>query len=98
MQGASRILRYHKNSISEALHDLFPNIGLDRTKFRVKCILSQLTILSNLLLAAWSNITNQKEPFEKYAHENGFDPQHVENWTSQPVEKILSIKVCSEVR
>ena len=32
LQGATRVLRYHSNSVAKALVDLFPDIGLDVTR------------------------------------------------------------------
>ena len=33
-QGAKRVLFYHKHNIGQALLELFPDIGLDKTKLR----------------------------------------------------------------
>lgn len=34
IQGARSVLKHHLNSVSKALLDLFPDIGLDKTKFQ----------------------------------------------------------------
>lgn len=35
LQGARRVTFYHKKNVADALTDLFPNIGFDKSKFKV---------------------------------------------------------------
>ena len=34
VKGANRVISYHDNSVTTALLELFPDIGLERTKFQ----------------------------------------------------------------
>lgn len=52
IQGARRVLSYHKDKLSRALLDLFPNIGLEKSKFRsfrMKLFLHLWTATNSLL-------------------------------------------------
>eukprot|EP00026_Physarum_polycephalum_P001524 Phypoly_transcript_01526.p1 GENE.Phypoly_transcript_01526~~Phypoly_transcript_01526.p1 ORF type:complete len:780 (-),score=98.01 Phypoly_transcript_01526:986-3034(-) len=68
-KGAYGVLSYHKLSISQALIDLFPNIGLEKSRFHAK--------------NAWHEEKNRRGFFEEFAHSMGFDPLHADKWYSQ---------------
>ena len=96
------MLQYHKRSLRNALLDLFPDIGLDRTKLtRISCpplSLSHLpapscTSFFNLFVASWQDPSTRRKFFEDIAHLNGFDPLKAENWYQQLSSLVLSIKV-----
>lgn len=77
-KGASGVLFYHNYSVQKALLDLFPNIGLNKTKFDCPTI--------------WQDRNNRKQFFEIYANENKFNSQDPNNWYSQSRNKIFSAK------
>ena len=94
------MVAYHKGSISRALMDLFPNIGLDKSKLyylSMSLFVSSTPLQANQLffsfLAPWSEASNRRKFFEEYAKVNGFDPLVPSNWYSQPSEKIMMCKV-----
>eukprot|EP00026_Physarum_polycephalum_P008136 Phypoly_transcript_08214.p1 GENE.Phypoly_transcript_08214~~Phypoly_transcript_08214.p1 ORF type:complete len:513 (-),score=83.64 Phypoly_transcript_08214:5-1384(-) len=70
-KGAKRVTWYHKNSVSQALLDLFPNIGFDRLKFSPP-------------QNKWNSVTKRRNFFLDYARERGFDPLNPENWYQLP--------------
>eukprot|EP00026_Physarum_polycephalum_P000948 Phypoly_transcript_00949.p1 GENE.Phypoly_transcript_00949~~Phypoly_transcript_00949.p1 ORF type:complete len:1118 (+),score=84.56 Phypoly_transcript_00949:49-3402(+) len=74
-QGATRVMAFYSNSISKALIDLFPNIGLDEAQF---------------LLKEMHHASNRRRFFENFAKKHGFDPYVAENWYAQSRKKILS--------
>lgn len=99
-------MSYHSDSVSKALQSLFPNIGLDRTKFIALCNLPFIIILfiyfvigEKLLIcilqAKWHDAGYRRKFFEDYAAENNFDPLVSSNWYTQPIEKILALQVIS---
>ena len=109
-QGIQSVMSYHSNSISKALADLFPDIGLDRSKFKEhKCMLfilfihHLLTKYSSFFLSSthlsfvdeWITVENRRAFFMRYAQSNGFDALVASNWYSQPLSKIVNTKVCS---
>ena len=38
LQGASAIVSHHNRNLVQTLMDLFPNIGLEKSKFDIKCM------------------------------------------------------------
>eukprot|EP00026_Physarum_polycephalum_P006164 Phypoly_transcript_06205.p1 GENE.Phypoly_transcript_06205~~Phypoly_transcript_06205.p1 ORF type:complete len:493 (+),score=80.24 Phypoly_transcript_06205:134-1480(+) len=80
IKGVSGILSYHNKSISAALLDLFPDIGLKRERFSVSPS------------KHWQEMGNRKKFFEDFAHSNGFDPHIARNWTNERRSKIVSQK------
>eukprot|EP00026_Physarum_polycephalum_P001538 Phypoly_transcript_01540.p1 GENE.Phypoly_transcript_01540~~Phypoly_transcript_01540.p1 ORF type:complete len:1069 (+),score=95.14 Phypoly_transcript_01540:45-3251(+) len=77
VQGAHSVLNYHR-TLSQALVDLFPDIGLEKSKLWDRF--------------SWSNVENRRAFFKKYAEENGFDPLVADHWYSQPYELVMSVK------
>eukprot|EP00026_Physarum_polycephalum_P001627 Phypoly_transcript_01629.p1 GENE.Phypoly_transcript_01629~~Phypoly_transcript_01629.p1 ORF type:complete len:1030 (-),score=139.53 Phypoly_transcript_01629:75-3164(-) len=82
-RGAKNVIRYHKNSVTKALVDLFPTIGLQKSKLWIKPSIKEKA--------------NRRKFFENYAKENGFDPLNPEKWYSQPNKKILLVKGAKKV-
>jgi len=72
--GGAPVMSYHGGSVARTLLDLFPNIGLKQSSFK---------------LFSWAEDSGDvKQFFESYAKENGFDPLVAENWHSLPKEII----------
>eukprot|EP00026_Physarum_polycephalum_P000503 Phypoly_transcript_00504.p2 GENE.Phypoly_transcript_00504~~Phypoly_transcript_00504.p2 ORF type:complete len:477 (+),score=71.61 Phypoly_transcript_00504:1867-3297(+) len=67
-KGAKQVLSYHNGSLYEALMNLFPNIGLQKSKFSA----SDLSDLRK----------RQKQFLLDYAASHNFDPNNAENWYS----------------
>ena len=80
-----RIIKHHNNSVARALIELFPKIGLEKTKFWVQSASTQLI--------AWRQEETRKKFFEKYAEVHSFDPNVAENWYLQHKKKILAFEV-----
>eukprot|EP00026_Physarum_polycephalum_P004684 Phypoly_transcript_04707.p1 GENE.Phypoly_transcript_04707~~Phypoly_transcript_04707.p1 ORF type:complete len:664 (+),score=57.25 Phypoly_transcript_04707:58-2049(+) len=76
-QGAKSVLNYHGHSISRAITDLFPEIGL-KPKLWIRSL--------------WKDPKVRRKFFEKYAKENAFDHLNAEHWYSQSKNKILATK------
>lgn len=94
----AEVLYYHSNSVTKALADLFPDIGLDILKFR-----SSIThkfssiicfILIYFLVGSFGSKDQRREFFENYAKDNGFNSTIAENWYSQQVlNNLMHVKV-----
>eukprot|EP00026_Physarum_polycephalum_P005354 Phypoly_transcript_05386.p1 GENE.Phypoly_transcript_05386~~Phypoly_transcript_05386.p1 ORF type:complete len:586 (+),score=95.25 Phypoly_transcript_05386:3-1760(+) len=81
-KGAARVVFYHENNVAKALLDLFPNIGLEKSKLTFPRPLKEAP--------AWSYKGNRRAFFEEYAKENNFDPLIAENWFKQFPKKIMA--------
>ena len=95
-KGGSSILKYHKGSMAQALVDIFPDIGLDRSVFYrgIRRILLKKEICIDLFgTGFYSEVGNQRKFFENYAKQHGFDPLKPENWYKQRRKTIISTKV-----
>jgi hypothetical protein len=77
MKGAKTVISHHKYKVSQALLDLFPNIGLDKSKFWFQ----------------WAKVENRRKFFENFANLSGFDPLIPNHWYKQSREKIMATKV-----
>jgi hypothetical protein len=92
---------YHKHSLSQALIDLFPNIGLVKHKFKDRgknyIYIFNICIYFNFVkdMRPMKSEENRRTFFEVYAKQNGFDPLIAEYWYAQTKKKILSAKVGS---
>ena len=98
------MLSYHGNSLAQAIQDLFPDIGVDKTKLQDR---TRMLLLSLLLPAyftfffllilfssvLWNREEARRKFFEDYATENGFDPLVPKNWYKQARDKIMAAKV-----
>jgi len=81
--GASTVLMYYNNSVSRALKDVFPNIGLKKSKLTDRFL--------------WYDVENRRKFFERYAKQNKFDYSVPENWYLQSREKIMAVKGASSI-
>jgi len=79
IKGASTIYQYYKNNI-QALVSLFPDIGLDKTKFEKNPI------------NYWNDTRNRKKFFDHFAKEQGFDPLVPDNWYLVNRSAVLDLK------
>eukprot|EP00026_Physarum_polycephalum_P003383 Phypoly_transcript_03394.p1 GENE.Phypoly_transcript_03394~~Phypoly_transcript_03394.p1 ORF type:complete len:728 (+),score=54.40 Phypoly_transcript_03394:224-2407(+) len=70
-KGASRVLWYHNDSVSKALLDLFPDIGLEKECFP--------------MFPLWCTPTGRQQFFINYALSQGFDPLVAEHWYDHSV-------------
>ncbi len=75
---------------------LFPEIGLEETKFtRVKGIGVYNRIFPNNKLGGyWHDIQNRRNFFIEFAKKHNFDPLVAENWYNYTVDSFLGLKVC----
>jgi len=72
------VVQHHGGSLSKALLDLFPGIGLDKSELKSS--------------RRWTDAGNRRKFFENYAKQCGFDPLLAENWYSESLLKIKSMK------
>lgn len=93
------VLAYHDSSLPQALLDLFPNIGIDRSKFATQQGIVKLLCLIILIIintknyVAWMNSTNRRQFFIDYAKDHHFDAFNPDNWYIQPRQQIMASKV-----
>jgi len=71
------VANYHGGSILTALMDLFPDIGLDKSRF------------GKAVWSKWADAKQRRAFFVRYAKENGFDPLNPEDWYSQSLSNII---------
>jgi len=74
-KGTFQVINYHGRSVAQALLDLFPDIGLQKSRFGRK----------------WADRSRRRKFFENYAKDQKFDPLHAENWYSQTAAKVKSV-------
>eukprot|EP00026_Physarum_polycephalum_P002338 Phypoly_transcript_02344.p1 GENE.Phypoly_transcript_02344~~Phypoly_transcript_02344.p1 ORF type:complete len:892 (+),score=111.01 Phypoly_transcript_02344:67-2742(+) len=79
-QEIGRKLALYNNSLISALQDLFPDIGIDESKF------------SFLQKNFWKNMQNRRKFFETIAHDKGFDSSSPSNWYALSYAQVLSYK------
>jgi hypothetical protein len=84
--------------MTQALLDLFPNIGLDPSEFLLQCMYLFIPLAVLTIINQPDSWKNRRRFFENYAKENGFDPLNPENWYLQAREKIISTKVLKTSR
>eukprot|EP00026_Physarum_polycephalum_P001621 Phypoly_transcript_01623.p1 GENE.Phypoly_transcript_01623~~Phypoly_transcript_01623.p1 ORF type:complete len:1048 (-),score=160.89 Phypoly_transcript_01623:116-2998(-) len=82
-KGINRILSYHNGSLHQALLDLFPEIGLNKSRFQDK--------------HSWHRAASRRKFFENYAKSQAFDPLVPQNWYKHPIDKILAVKTVHRV-
>lgn len=107
-KGASRVMFHYGGSISKALVDLFPDIGLQKNKLANlhSGRNSGLVNYTNTITTAgaeqtctpirrnfFNNKFRRKQLFEQYAAENGFDPFIPANWYNQSRRKVMAHQV-----
>lgn len=96
---------YHfQGSIIKALLHIYPDIGLDPTKFtRTLIVIDWLLVRFNLALGRyWHVLANRKRVFDKFAKHKQFDADNPDNWylyTKQDIylEKVPPIYFMFEV-
>eukprot|EP00026_Physarum_polycephalum_P004524 Phypoly_transcript_04545.p2 GENE.Phypoly_transcript_04545~~Phypoly_transcript_04545.p2 ORF type:complete len:226 (+),score=15.15 Phypoly_transcript_04545:1408-2085(+) len=84
VKGTRNVILYHNNSVSKALLDLFPSIGIERSKF-------------SFCQKTWTNAASRKYFFEMYAAYKHFDPLIAKNWYSQSSSDIMAMKGAKNV-
>ena len=99
------MLVYYKFSVAAALLDLFPNIGLTKSKFMCMFFLfffffySHSFIYTSFLFfnycnaVFWRDSNNRRRFFEEYAKEEGFNPLIAADWYTQTLDKLMLNKV-----
>lgn len=96
-----------RESVSGALIEAYPSIGLKPALFRtvpsIILLLLNRFLFINIIIAEhyWSDINNCRQFFEEYAMRNGFDPLIPGNWYSTTpfsVEKEKVIKMTTKVK
>eukprot|EP00026_Physarum_polycephalum_P002833 Phypoly_transcript_02842.p1 GENE.Phypoly_transcript_02842~~Phypoly_transcript_02842.p1 ORF type:complete len:838 (+),score=97.84 Phypoly_transcript_02842:84-2597(+) len=78
---ANSILSFYDNNVPLALENLYPEIGINKTNFKL-----------NYSADYWADAKNRKTFFTIYAKEKRFDPLLAENWFSVTTEDILHCK------
>ena len=92
------MLEHHHGRVSRALLDLFPHIGLEKTKLWTRGIpLNQVSNIQNLNLSIdltdWRDAKNRRKLFEDFAKRNQFDPLVAEHWYATTHEQVAAFKV-----
>eukprot|EP00026_Physarum_polycephalum_P002145 Phypoly_transcript_02149.p1 GENE.Phypoly_transcript_02149~~Phypoly_transcript_02149.p1 ORF type:complete len:898 (+),score=87.49 Phypoly_transcript_02149:121-2814(+) len=93
-KGISRVISYHRNSVTQALVDLFPEIQLRKLLFSHTSLLYESKWRGSMYWdrRSWLDVAAKRKFFEDYANKHGFDPLVANNWYSQTREKVLSTK------
>jgi hypothetical protein len=93
LQGATSCFS-HYSSISHALLSLFPDIGLEESKFSSPRCTEDFTwfAFAKFLFSVtfWKNTENKKNLLADFARVRGFDPNNTENWYSVTLKDIES--------
>eukprot|EP00026_Physarum_polycephalum_P001465 Phypoly_transcript_01467.p1 GENE.Phypoly_transcript_01467~~Phypoly_transcript_01467.p1 ORF type:complete len:1055 (+),score=143.84 Phypoly_transcript_01467:198-3362(+) len=84
-KGAATVLGYHDGKLENALLQLFPEIGLEKSKFSKKT--------TNY----WSSLHNRRAFFRDLALSEGFDPYVPNNWYLVTLETIAKYKGSSSL-
>eukprot|EP00026_Physarum_polycephalum_P001173 Phypoly_transcript_01174.p1 GENE.Phypoly_transcript_01174~~Phypoly_transcript_01174.p1 ORF type:complete len:997 (+),score=112.19 Phypoly_transcript_01174:34-3024(+) len=79
-KGGAAVLALHRGSFSNALCRTYPNIGLEKKKFR------------NFPRGALYRLDTNRKFFIDFAVSCGFDPLNPENWYSIPRQRMLGHK------
>eukprot|EP00026_Physarum_polycephalum_P001339 Phypoly_transcript_01340.p1 GENE.Phypoly_transcript_01340~~Phypoly_transcript_01340.p1 ORF type:complete len:1070 (+),score=142.73 Phypoly_transcript_01340:227-3436(+) len=80
LQGGRAIVQHYEGNYIDALMGLFPDIGLDKTKFK------------SLPRNYWGDLANRREFFREFAANEGFDALLPENWYNMNVTRFQSYK------
>eukprot|EP00026_Physarum_polycephalum_P001950 Phypoly_transcript_01954.p1 GENE.Phypoly_transcript_01954~~Phypoly_transcript_01954.p1 ORF type:complete len:900 (+),score=97.26 Phypoly_transcript_01954:131-2830(+) len=86
---SNNVIVHYNNSIAQALLSLFPNIGLDESKFLY--LSDTMQYISNSK-EFYENIRNRKMLFENFARVHKFDPNDPHIWYSQSFALIWGFK------
>eukprot|EP00026_Physarum_polycephalum_P002957 Phypoly_transcript_02966.p1 GENE.Phypoly_transcript_02966~~Phypoly_transcript_02966.p1 ORF type:complete len:695 (+),score=87.59 Phypoly_transcript_02966:171-2087(+) len=79
-KGQSSVLNRYNGSMTDALLDLFPEIGLEKAKFR----------RNNLNY--WADVKRRRAFFDEFASENNFDPLIANNWYNVTLSQLSAKK------
>eukprot|EP00026_Physarum_polycephalum_P002368 Phypoly_transcript_02374.p1 GENE.Phypoly_transcript_02374~~Phypoly_transcript_02374.p1 ORF type:complete len:856 (+),score=113.95 Phypoly_transcript_02374:207-2774(+) len=79
-KGGTSVLKHYENSTAKALISLFPDIGLDASKF------------SKAPQKYWENKANRLKFFNTVARLQGFNPLSVSNWKATTVRSLYKFK------
>ena len=108
MKGGVGLLNLYTRSLSKALLDIFPNIGLDRSLFNFRPRISLtpsfyfilLIIPSSSLLFFfftsenfWQEKGNMRKFFDSIARSKKFNPLTADNWYKLTSRNVLQVKV-----
>jgi len=79
------------------LCDLFPNIGLEKSKLGTYSLFKKIYVLIYFFSSAngynFGSKDWRRNFFEQYAKAHNFDPLNPNNWYMQPLAKIKAAKV-----
>lgn len=97
VKDVKRVIYYHNENLSQALLDLFPDIGLQQHKFylcmSINCFIMILNYFDVFHKGGLHTSANRRKFFVDYALQNGFDAEIPDNWYNQPKERIMSAQV-----
>ena len=81
------MISHYDNSLSKALVDLFPDIGMEEIKFQVPGMSLYTHYYSPLSkhILEWRDITTRRRFFEDYASKHGIDPTNLDDWYTSPL-------------
>jgi hypothetical protein len=85
LKNAGSALDFYGKNFVHALQHLFPELGIDETKFK------------RMPRGYWVDIKRQRELFFTFAKLQGFDPLIADNWYNVDTEKLYSFKGVSSV-
>eukprot|EP00026_Physarum_polycephalum_P001959 Phypoly_transcript_01963.p1 GENE.Phypoly_transcript_01963~~Phypoly_transcript_01963.p1 ORF type:complete len:985 (-),score=156.37 Phypoly_transcript_01963:23-2977(-) len=84
-RGANSLLVHFNGSFTQALLHIFPDIGLDPSKF-------------NTPRNYWKDEKNRRKFFTDFAKQKKFDPLIPNHWYAVSVDDLASLKTCTIVR
>eukprot|EP00026_Physarum_polycephalum_P001298 Phypoly_transcript_01299.p1 GENE.Phypoly_transcript_01299~~Phypoly_transcript_01299.p1 ORF type:complete len:1145 (+),score=200.33 Phypoly_transcript_01299:2-3436(+) len=91
VKGVYNILYYHKNSLPQALLDLFPDIGLIRSKLMPQLSNPRPPVKTRQRGGFWTaaDLKNTRDFFAGYAKRRNFDPLVAANWYSTSRQNVV---------
>lgn len=96
LQGAWGVISHHQNSVTQALLDLYPEIGLNKSSL-LQPVLSMSHSLTfqklSYFVLGFESVESRRQYFENFARTHNFDPLKLENWSDKIKESLLSLKV-----
>eukprot|EP00026_Physarum_polycephalum_P001081 Phypoly_transcript_01082.p1 GENE.Phypoly_transcript_01082~~Phypoly_transcript_01082.p1 ORF type:complete len:1032 (+),score=114.94 Phypoly_transcript_01082:178-3273(+) len=81
----STLIGLYRNSFKRVLIELFPSIGLDKSKFAFQ------------KRNYWDHIGNRRAYLERFAELRGFDPLIADNWCKITAEELLNHKYSASI-
>lgn len=95
MKGGRTILEQYRGGLANTFITLFPDIGLDETKFEIRSTFSLFSPckLTVSLDHFWQILKNRREWFDNFAKHKRFNPLIPANWYSAKVSDILAADV-----